>query len=549
MSEPTADALLLIGHGSRDAEAVAEYDQFAGRLAGYIGLPVYPCFLEFADPPIVDGMRACIEAGARRVVALPLFLGPAGHQKNDVPVILNWARTEWPDIEFKYGTPLGPQPQIIDLLARRAEEAIMASPTDIAAADTALVVIGRGSRDPDSNSDVYKIARMLWEGRAYGWVEAAFYALTGPDIETVLDRCVELGARRVVSLPLLLFTGLIRRRLDERVLAARSRYSEVDILTAEHLGSHQRLIEAVLYRYEQVIDGEAAMTCDLCKYRHPLAGFEAEHGLPQTSDHHHGLRGVPHSHGPDGHHHHYGPEADSQPHQPEPVVHVAEVKSGPDFDTVERDPAAITANSFAIIRRELVEAGYTFDDPLAAVIERIIHSTADVEFAGLTRISPGALEAGIDALRSGCAVVTDVNMVRTGISNRRLTELGGSLHCLVAETETRQQATAMHTTRSAMGLKLAADQGLLDGGIVVIGNAPTALYEVIHLIEAGLRPALVIGVPVGFVSTVESKQALMTVTAVPWITTAGRKGGSPVAVAIVNALLRLATNVPATTTD
>jgi precorrin-8X/cobalt-precorrin-8 methylmutase len=100
-----------------------------------------------------------------------------------------------------------------------------------------------------------------------------------------------------------------------------------------------------------------------------------------------------------------------------------------------------------------------------------------------------------------------------------------------------------------MGLKLAADQGLLDGGIVVIGNAPTALYEVIHLIEAGLRPALVIGVPVGFVSTVESKQALMTVTAVPWITTAGRKGGSPVAVAIVNALLRLATNVPATTTD
>jgi sirohydrochlorin cobaltochelatase len=555
MSEKNTDALLLIGHGSRDAEAVAEYDQFAGRLAGHIGLPVYPCFLEVADPPIVEGIRACVEAGARRVVALPLFLGPAGHQKNDVPTILNWAKSEWPHIEFKYGTPLGPQPQIIDLLAQRAAEAIAAGPTDIAAADTALIVIGRGSRDPDSNSDVSKIARMLWEGRGYGWVETAFYALTGPDIETVIERCARLGARRIVSLPFLLFTGLIRQRLDERVLAARSHYPEVDILTAEHLGSHQRLIEAVLYRYEQVGGGEAAMTCDLCKYRHSFAGFEAEHGLPQTSDHHHGLRGVSHSHGPDGHHHHHHGEPDPLRHQPGPALPITSVTPGdeaqhsPEFDMVERDPATITANSFVIIRRELAEAGYTFDDPLAAVIERIIHSTADVEFAGLTRLSPGALEAGIEALRTGCAVITDVNMVRTGISDRRLAELGGSLHCLVAGTETRQQAATMHTTRSAMGLKLAADQGLLEGGIVVIGNAPTALYEVIRLIETGLRPALVIGVPVGFVSTVESKQALMTVTAVPWITTAGRKGGSPVAVAIVNALLRLAMHASATAVD
>ncbi|HEX9922593.1 MAG TPA: precorrin-8X methylmutase [Anaerolineae bacterium] len=551
MSEKNTDALLLIGHGSRDAEAVAEYDQFAGRLAGHIGLPVYPCFLEFADPPIVEGIRACVKAGTRRVTALPLFLGPAGHQKNDVPAIVNWARTEWPQIEFKYGTPLGPQPQIIDLLAQRAAEAIAAGPTDIAAADTALIVIGRGSRDPDSNSDLYKIARMLWEGRGYGWVEAAFYALTAPDIETVIERCVRLGARRIVSLPFLLFTGLIRRRLDEQVLAARSRYPDVEILTAAHLGSHQRLIEAVLYRYEQVTDGEAAMTCDLCKYRHSFAGFEAEHGLPQTSDHHHGLRGVPHSHGPDGHHHHHHHHHDLEP-DPLPISDVKpdhEAQPSPEIDPVEQDPATITANSFAIIRRELTEAGITFDDPLASIIERIIHSTADFEFADLTRLSPGALEAGIEALRSGCAVVTDVNMVRTGISDRRLSELGGSLHCLVAGAETRQQAAMMHTTRSAMGLKLAAEQGLLDGGIVVIGNAPTALYEVIRLIETGLHPALVIGVPVGFVSTIESKAALMQLNTVPWITTAGRKGGSPVAVAIVNALLRLAANVPATATD
>ena len=308
-TQPAADALLLIGHGSRDTEAIAEYETFAGHLSNHIKLPVYPCFLEFADPPIVAGIQACLEAGARRVVALPLFLGPAGHQKNDVPAILNWAKQQWPDIDFKYGTPLGPQPQIINVLAQRAQEAMAQSSVDISASDTALVLIGRGSNDPDSNSDVFKIARMLWEGRAYGWVEPAFYALTQPDIETVIERCVKLGAKRIISLPFLLFTGLIRQRLDAKVLAARQRYPDVEILTAEHLGQHHDIMEAVLYRYQQALEGSAAMTCDLCKYRHQFTGFENEVGLPQTSDHHHGLRGVDHhhhhEHARDGHHHHH----------------------------------------------------------------------------------------------------------------------------------------------------------------------------------------------------------------------------------------------------
>jgi sirohydrochlorin cobaltochelatase len=292
--------ILLIGHGSRDAAATAEYNQFADKLAGRLRLPVQPCFLEFADPPIVDGLRACAEAGARRIIALPLFLGPAGHQKNDVPTIINWAKTEWPQLDIKYGTPLGAQPQIIDALAARAAEAIAASPTEIPAADTALIVVGRGSRDPDSNSDVSKISRMLWEGRDFGAVETAFYALTDPGIEAVIERAVKLGARRIVTLPYLLFTGRIRQRLDERVVALRQKYPQVDILTAEHLGAHAGVIEAALYRTQQVLDGSAAMTCDLCKYRHQFAGFEAEFGLPQSSDHAHGLRGVPHGHGPGG---------------------------------------------------------------------------------------------------------------------------------------------------------------------------------------------------------------------------------------------------------
>lgn len=217
-------------------------------------------------------------------------------------------------------------------------------------------------------------------------------------------------------------------------------------------------------------------------------------------------------------------------------------------DYIQR-PATIAADSFAIIRAELQAAGHYFAPPLAAIVERVIHSTADFDFAGITQTSPGAVEAGTQALRTGCAVITDVNMVRVGISTPRLAALGGTVHCFVATDRTRERAQAAEITRSAMGMRLAAEQGLLEGGLVVVGNAPTALYEVLHWIKAGIRPALVIGVPVGFVSTVESKEALIQVNTVPWIVTAGRKGGSTVAVAIVNALLRLAGNVAATEID
>lgn len=212
-------------------------------------------------------------------------------------------------------------------------------------------------------------------------------------------------------------------------------------------------------------------------------------------------------------------------------------------------PEAIAAASFKLIRQELHANGYNFQPPLADIIERIIHSTADFEFAETTRLSPPAIASGIQALRQGCVIVCDVNMVRIGVSNARATRLNCSLHCLVADVETRQRAQATAETRSAMGIRLAAERGLLDQGLVVIGNAPTALFETIRLVEAGLRPALIVGAPVGFVNTVESKLALTQVTAVPWITTLGRKGGSPVAVAIANALLRLAASARATEVD
>jgi precorrin-8X/cobalt-precorrin-8 methylmutase len=211
--------------------------------------------------------------------------------------------------------------------------------------------------------------------------------------------------------------------------------------------------------------------------------------------------------------------------------------------------AAITQASFAIIRAELQTLGYRFPPPLDAIVERIIHSTADFDFAQSTKFSANAVEAGIAALQKGSPIVADVQMVRIGISAGRVSALGGSVHCFVAEENVRRRALEGNRTRSAMGMRYAAELGLLEGAVVAVGNAPTAVFEVISLIDAGVRPALVIGVPVGFVATAESKAALMCVTAAPWIVTEGRKGGSPVAVAIVNALLRLAVGVVATEVD
>ena len=219
------------------------------------------------------------------------------------------------------------------------------------------------------------------------------------------------------------------------------------------------------------------------------------------------------------------------------------------------EPTAITENSFALIRRELSEMGVVLDRVTAPIVERIVHSTADFEFAHITHFSSNAVEAGIGALRSGCPVVADVNMIRMGISQPRVEALGGSLHCFVADDVVRQRARAEANTRSALGFRMACELGLLGSadnpkGIAVIGNAPTALFELLNLIEQGkAQPALIIGVPVGFVNVIESKDALMQHKTTPWIATKGRKGGSPVAVAIVNALLRLAAGVVASETD
>lgn len=201
---------------------------------------------------------------------------------------------------------------------------------------------------------------------------------------------------------------------------------------------------------------------------------------------------------------------------------------------------AIEHDSFAIIDAEVGSYDYTAEQwPL---VRRMIHANADFEFNGLTAFHPDAMRAGLRAvLKGGAPIVADVEMICVGLSKPRLAHFGLSTHHYISDPDVITQAQQEGSTRAVQAMRKAQRMGKLEGAIVGIGNAPTALIELIRLIrEEGVRPALVVGMPVGFVSAAESKDLLMTVTEVPWVAIKGRKGGSTLVVAAIHALLSLA---------
>ncbi|HLA51176.1 MAG TPA: precorrin-8X methylmutase, partial [Thermodesulfobacteriota bacterium] len=196
----------------------------------------------------------------------------------------------------------------------------------------------------------------------------------------------------------------------------------------------------------------------------------------------------------------------------------------------------IEAESFKIIGEQLDES--RFDAMELPIVKRLVHTTADFEYADLVRFGNNAIEAGIDAISKGADIITDVRMVEVGISRERFNKFGGQIRCFVADADVIAQAQKDNITKTAAAMQKAL--GYMDSSIVVIGNAPTALLKLIKMIkEEKARPAVVIGVPVGFVGAEESKEELMKLD-LPYISIKGKKGGSTVAVAIVNALLMMA---------
>ena len=198
-------------------------------------------------------------------------------------------------------------------------------------------------------------------------------------------------------------------------------------------------------------------------------------------------------------------------------------------------PLEIEAESFRIIESEIGPTPFTEEE--FAVVRRCIHATGDFSFAENMQFHPQAIKAALTALQNGKNILVDVNMAASGVSKALLKKFGGKVICRVAEAETVAKAAASNMTRSEAAVERALQDNI---GIIAVGNAPTALLKTMELIEQGLfTPDLIIGVPVGFVNAVESK-AILASKPYPFITSLGRKGGTPVAVAAVNALLRLA---------
>lgn len=279
--------VMLCGHGSRDAAAVREFAVLAEHLKQR--LPHYPVeygYLEFATPIIRDGLDRLKAQGVNRVLAVPGMLFAAGHAKNDIPSVLNTYAAH-NAIRIDYGKELGIDPKMMRAAADRVQQALDAAGGSTARHDTLLVVVGRGASDPDANSNVSKVTRLLWEGFGFGWAETAYSGVTFPLVEPALEHAARLGYRRIVVFPYFLFTGILVDRIYDGCDAVAARHPEIEFVKAPYLNDHPGVIATFEERLQQILSGDIAMNCQMCKYRTQILGFEAEVGAPQESHHHH----------------------------------------------------------------------------------------------------------------------------------------------------------------------------------------------------------------------------------------------------------------------
>lgn len=332
----------------------------------------------------------------------------------------------------------------------------------------AIMLLGHGSKAPEANETLRKVARAVGERGGYGMVLPAFLQMERPDFQEAVDTLVAGGFHDITVMPYFLYMGLhVTQDMPEEMDKAKNRHPGLRIEITKNLGFHDKLVDITVQRIEEFL----------------------------------------------------GPSADPRASCQHPI---------------EKE-------SFRIIGTELDEGAFS---PLELpVVKRVIHSTADFEFKDLLRFSPGAIEAGIEAIRLGRPVITDVRMVEAGIMKYRLDPFGSRVMCFSSDRSVADEAAAQGLTRTAASMRKAAE--FMDGAIVAIGNAPTALSELLRIVASGgPRPALVVGVPVGFVGAAESKEALEK-SSLSFILSRGRKGGSTVAVSIVNALAILAAEAPA----
>ncbi len=283
---PSDIGIVLCGHGSRDSQAVKEFINVVEKIKARIpDIPVVFGFLEFNRPIISEALDQLRNMGIRRIIALPAMLFAAGHTKNDIPAVLNKYSAE-SGITIQYGRELGLNSLMIGAAGARLRETIDSNPI-FPLSQTLLVVAGRGSSDPDANSNVCKITRMLVEGFGFGWGETVFSGVTFPLVDPGLRHALKLGFKRVILLPYFLFSGVLVSRVRVHSLRVSNDNPDVEFLNASYLSDQDLVIDTFMERIQEVLSGENFMNCALCKYRSNLLGFESEVGYEQKSHHDH----------------------------------------------------------------------------------------------------------------------------------------------------------------------------------------------------------------------------------------------------------------------
>ncbi|MFO1155025.1 MAG: sirohydrochlorin chelatase [Rhodospirillales bacterium] len=318
-----ATGLMICGHGSRSVSAIEEFHLLARHLRRRMpAFDVETGFLEFARPVIRTGLEALKVRGVRRIVCLPGMLFAAGHVKNDLPSEINAFAAENPAIRVSFGRELAVDSRLLRAAAARIAAAEAAAATTIDRKETLLMVVGRGTNDPDANSNVSKVARMLWEGMGFGWTEVCYSGVAYPLVDVGLRHAIRLGYRRIIVFPYFLFTGILVERIYRQADESQAAHPDVEIIKAEYLKDHPLVIDTFVDRVEEALSGANLMNCLLCKYREQILGFEAAQGAPQVGHHYH-VRGIGtdgdhgHEHPHDHHHHgHAHGEHDHGHHHP-----------------------------------------------------------------------------------------------------------------------------------------------------------------------------------------------------------------------------------------
>jgi cobalt/nickel transport system ATP-binding protein len=257
---------------------VAAYWEFAGVLKDRApDLRIGCGFIELAEPDLDTAVDELVAAGATSVVAVPLVLLGAGHLKLDGPAALDRGRRRHPHVAFTYARDLGIHPSVLAVAEQRMRE------TD--PAPDAVVLVSRGSSDPDANADLYKISRLLADSRGVDMVEPAFVSLAPPTVAQALERCRRLGARRIAVVPYFLFTGVLVDRIHDQAAAYAADHPDLHIAVGPELGPDPRIADLVLERYREAGAGDVRMNCDCCIYRVALPGYESRVGHPHHHDH------------------------------------------------------------------------------------------------------------------------------------------------------------------------------------------------------------------------------------------------------------------------